>query len=459
MSALNFVAISPASVMSRTTRVSAPRASHVGIAALVAGAMAALSVAAGAAGQGPRNSLETRARTLMTQAPVVDGHNDLPWEMREKVGYDFDRRDIASPQPAMMTDIPRLRQGHVGGQFWSVYVPGDLQGDAAVSATLEQVDAVYEMARRYPAVFTIVQTADEMQQAMAAGRIGSLMGMEGGHSIDSSLGTLRMFRNLGVGYMTLTHNRNVPWADAASDTPKVQGLSAFGEEVVREMNRIGMLVDLSHVSPDTMADAIRVSQAPVIFSHSNARALCDVPRNVPDAILRQVAGNGGIVMATFVPGFVSQEVAGYSRRAQAQSQQLRSQFPNDAARQKVALDAWRRANPEPRATLAQVADHVDHIRKTAGIDHVGLGGDFDGITSVVQGLEDVSTYPALITELLRRGYSDEDVKKITSGNILRVMRHADAVAARLQKTRAPSLGTIEAMDRVTRRGQPVPPGR
>ena len=420
-------------------------------------AMARLGQPAPPTRAAPASPPDARVQALMTQAPVIDGHNDLPWEMREKVRYDFDQRDIAKPQPMMMTDIPRLRQGHVGGQFWSVYVPADLQGDAAVSATLEQVDAVHEMLRRYPSTFTLVRTADEMAQAMRAGRIGSIMGMEGGHSIDSSIATLRMFRRLGVGYLTLTHGRNVPWADSATDEPKLQGLSAFGEEIVREMNRLGMLVDLSHVSPDTMADAIRVSQAPVIFSHSNARAVCDVARNVPDDILRQLAKNGGIVMATFVPGFVAPEAAEYYRRATAENQRLRTQYPDDPAAQKKALDAWTAANPAPRATLAQVADHVDHIRKVAGIDHIGLGGDFDGITSVVQGLEDVGTYPALVAELLRRGYSDEDVKKITSGNILRVMRQAEAVAGRLQQTMAPSFRTIEGMDRVTRTGLPLTP--
>lgn len=425
---------------------------------LLAGLVTSCAVA-GVLAQSPAPTPEQRAQTLMTRAPVIDGHNDLPWEMREKVRYDFDARDIAKPQPVMMTDIPRLRQGHVGGQFWSVYVPADLQGDAAVSATLEQVDAVYEMLRRYPDTFQLVRSADQLQQAMQAGRIGSLMGMEGGHSIDSSLATLRMFHRLGVAYLTLTHSRNVPWADSATGDPVRQGLSAFGEEVIREMNRLGMLVDLSHVSPDTMADAIRVSSAPVIFSHSNARAVCDVPRNVPDDILRQVTANHGIVMVTFVPGFVSQEAANYSRRAQAQAQLLRSQYPNDAAGQQAALAAWRTANPEPRATIAQVADHIDHIRTVAGIDHVGLGGDFDGITSVVQGLEDVSTYPALVAELLRRGYTDEDVARITSGNILRVMRDAERVAADLQKTTTPSMRTIEQLDKVTRLGTPVAPAR
>ena len=342
-----------------------------------------------------------------------------------------------------MTDIPRLRAGRVGGQFWSVYVPVDLQGDAAVSATLEQIDAVHEMVRRYPSAFALARTAADVERAIAAGKVASMIGVEGGHSIDSSIATLRMLHRLGAGYMTLTHSKNVPWADSCSDTPKVQGLSPFGEEVVREMNRLGMLVDLSHVSPDTMADAIRVSQAPVIFSHSAARAVADSVRNVPDDILRQMPKNGGIVMVTFVPGFISPQTAEHSRRATAETERLRAQFPDDAAAQKKALDAWTAANPAPRATLTQVADHIDHIRKVAGIDHIGLGGDFDGITSVVQGLENVSTYPALMAELSKRGYSDDDIAKITSRNILRVMRAAEAVAARLQSTATPSIKTIE----------------
>ena len=405
------------------------------------------------------DALLARARAVMKHAPVIDGHNDLPWAMREQVRYDFDKFDIARSQPSLMTDIPRLRQGMVGGQFWSVYVPTTLQGDAAVSATLEQIDAVYEMARRYPSVFTLVRTAHEMEEAISGGRIGSLMGVEGGHSIDSSIATLRMLRRLGAGYMTLTHSTNVPWADSATDTAKLQGLSAFGEEIVREMNRLGMLVDLSHVSPDTMADALRVSQAPVIFSHSNARAVTDVTRNVPDEILAELAKNGGIVMVTFVPGFVAPESGPYSKRDTAESERLRALYPNDPARQNTELQAWTAANPAPKATLSQVADHIDHVRKVAGVDHIGFGGDFDGITSVVQGLEDVGTYPALVAELLRRGYSDEDVKKITSRNILRVMRAAEGVAARLQKTSTPSIKTIETVDRVTPRGQPVPPAR
>ena len=390
-------------------------------------------------------ALLERARTLMTETPLIDGHNDLPWAMREGAWYDFAKVDIGRAQPQLMTDIPRLKTGRVGAQFWSVYVPASLQGDTAVAATLEQVDAVHEMVRRYPETFALVRTADELERAFRSGRIASMMGMEGGHSIDSSLGTLRMFHRMGVGYMTLTHSANVPWADASTDAPALGGLSRFGEAVVHEMNRLGMLVDLSHVAPATMDDALRVSAAPVIFSHSSARALCDVPRNVPDDILARMPANGGVVMVTFVPGFISQEVANHSRRVQAQLQRLRTQHGNDEAAIRAALAEWRAANPEPRATLAQVADHIDHIRKVAGIDHIGLGGDFDGITSVPVGLEDVSTYPALVAELLRRGYSDEDVKKIIGGNLLRVMRAAEQVAATL-KAKPPSLATREALD-------------
>jgi membrane dipeptidase len=294
------------------------------------------------------------------------------------------------------------------------------------------------MVRRWPETFATARTAAEVERAFKNGRIASLIGMEGGHSIDSSLATLRMMHALGVGYMTLTHNGNVPWADAASDKPVLGGLSPFGEEVVREMNWLGMLVDLSHVSPDTMEDAIRVSEAPVIFSHSSAKALCNVPRNVPDNILQMLPKNGGVVMITFVPGFISQAVADHGTRLAEAQQSFRAQFPNNDAYVATAMERWRAENPEPRATLSQVADHIDHVRKVAGIDHIGLGGDFDGITTVVQGLEDVSKYPDLSAELIRRGYSDQDVKKILGLNVLRVMRTAEGVSARLRKTRGPS---------------------
>jgi len=294
------------------------------------------------------------------------------------------------------------------------------------------------MIERYPDTFEFARTGDDVRRIWSEGKVASLLGAEGGHSIGSSLGVLRMMARLGLRYMTLTHSRSTPWADAATDEPRLGGLSPFGETVVREMNWLGMLVDLSHVSPDTMKDVLQVSEAPIIFSHSSARALCDVPRNVPDDVLQMLPKNGGIVMITFVPGFISPEVAEHGRRVTAERERLAKQHPGDEAAVTTGLDAWRKANPEPRAILAQVADHVDHVRKVAGIDHIGLGSDFDGISSVIQGLEDVSTYPALTAELLRRGYSDDDVKKILGLNLLRVMRQAEQVAARLGKTRGAS---------------------
>ena len=413
---------------------------------LAVGALAARAVVIAQNPPAPDAKLLERARALHKQVALTDGHNDLPWAMRENVWYDFGKFDVRHAQPKLMTDVPRMREGGLGAQFWSVYVPGTLQGDKAVSATMEQIDAVYELLRRYPDVFEQARTADDVERIFKKGKIASLMGMEGGHSINSSLATLRMFSRLGVGYMTLTHNVTLPWADAANDTPKVGGLSKFGEEVVREMNRLGMLVDLSHVSPDTMEDALRVAQAPVIFSHSSARAICDVPRNVPDAILQQLPKNGGVVMVTFVPGFTSPEVAKWNTGETAQEQKLKAQMPNDEKAVTEALRQWREANPAPRATIAQVVDHIDYIKKVAGIDHIGLGGDFDGITSVVLGLEDVSKYPALTAELLRRGYSDDDVKKILGRNIQRVMREAERVAKKLQAERGPSLAKIEDLD-------------
>jgi membrane dipeptidase len=312
-----------------------------------------------------------------------------------------------------MTDFARLEAGGVGAQFWSVYVPSppkDTDPAAPVTQTLEQVDIVHRMVARYPDRLALALTAADIERSRKQGRIASLIGIEGGHSINSSLATLRMFHRLGARYMTLTHSLNTPWADSATDTPAHDGLSPFGEDVVREMNRLGMLVDLSHTSPATMADALRVATAPVIFSHSSARALTNVPRNVPDDILRQLPKNGGLVMVTFVPQFVSPAVAEWNARPAAD-----------------------RPATAPRATLAQVADHIEHIRTVAGIDHVGLGGDFDGITSVVLGLEDVSTYPALIAELLKRGWTDADVGKLTWHNLLRVMRAAERQATRMEK--------------------------
>jgi len=386
----------------------------------------------------------SRARALHRQALLIDGHNDYPWAVREHdPSRSLDTLDIRKPQPSIMTDIARLKEGGVGGQFWSVYVPVELQGQAAVTATLEQIDIVHRMVRKYPETFELALTADDVERIHKAGKIASMIGMEGGHSIDNSLADLRMFHKLGARYMTITHTSNTPWADSATDTPKSGGLSSFGEEVIKEMNWLGMLVDLSHVSPDTMEDAIRVSQVPVIFSHSDARALNDHPRNVPDTILQMLPKNGGVIMVTFVPGFVSPKVNAWNKLQTAEQDRLKAAFPNDAAAVKAGVDKWTAANPAPPATIAEVADHVDHIRKIAGVDHIGIGSDFDGITQTVQDLDNVSTYPRLTAELLRRGYSDEDVKKILGLNILRVMREAEKVSKRLQAERGPSTAVLK----------------
>jgi membrane dipeptidase len=394
-----------------------------------------------------QNDPLARARNLHRQVPLLDGHNDYPWALRElDPGRDLAKADISGSVPSLHTDVPRLRQGGLGAQFWSVYVPSSMQGREAVRATLEQIDIVHRMVRRWPETFATARTAAEVERIFRSRKIASLIGMEGGHSIDNSLATLRMMHTLGAGYMTLTHSANVPWADSATDKPVLGGLSKFGEEVVREMNWLGMLIDLSHVSPDTMEDAIRVSEAPVIFSHSSAKALCNVPRNVPDNVLQMLPKNGGVIMITFVPGFISQAVADHAAKLTEAQQSFRAQFPNNDAYVGTAMERWRAENPEPRATLSQVADHIDHVRKVAGIDHIGLGGDFDGISTVVEGLEDVSKYPDLTAELIRRGYTDQDIRKILGLNILRVMRAAEQVSTRLRKQRGPSAATIEQLD-------------
>src|SRR3954471_9038891 len=399
---------------------------------------AALTLAAFPSQQSNDRALTDHARALLKQTPLIDGHNDYPWALREKAQRDPSKLDISKPQPAVMTDIPRLRAGGVGAQFWSVYVPVELTGQTAVTATLEQIDLVHQMMRRYPETFELASTAEDVERIFKRGKIASLIGMEGGHSIANSQAALRMFNRLGARYMTLTHATNTAWADSATDTPHSGGLSPFGEEVVREMNWLGMLVDLSHVAPETMEDAIKVSRAPVIFSHSSARALTDVPRDVPDSVLQLLPTNGGVVMVTFVPGFLSPAVAAWNQLQTAEQTRLTQQFPADAARVTEGVKAWTAAHPAPRATIADAADHIDHIRQVAGIDHIGLGGDFDGIESVVLGLEDVSTYPALLAELLRRGYKDEDITKITGKNVLRVMRQAEKVSATLHRERGPS---------------------
>ena len=375
-----------------------------------------------------------RARRLLRDVPVIDGHNDYAEQVRERAAGDLNQFDISRPQPALMTDFARLAAGGVGGQFWSVYVPSPAPGTdaaAAVTQVLDQIDLVHRMLARWPDRLALALSADDIERIQHQCKIASLIGMEGGHSINSSLGALRMLYRLGARYMTLTHSLNVPWADSATDKPALNGLSPFGEEVIHEMNRLGMLIDLSHTSPATMAAVLRETTAPVIFSHSSARALTDVPRNVPDDILRLVPKNGGLVMVTFVPQFVSQQVADYNARETAERDRLTSAAGSTRDTVARGLDAWHAANPVPRATLSQVADHIDHIRQIAGIDHIGLGGDFDGITTVVQGLEDVSTYPALMAELLKRGYSDDDIRKIAARNLLRVFRGAEAVAGKV----------------------------
>ncbi|MFJ4914332.1 dipeptidase [Streptomyces sp. NPDC088726] len=388
-----------------------------------------------------------KAGELLAEYPVVDGHNDLPWALREQVNYDLDARDIATDQSAHLhTDIPRLRAGGVGAQFWSVYVRSDMAGEDAVSATLEQIDAVTELLARHPADLRRALTADDMEAARAEGRIASLMGAEGGHSINNSLGTLRALHTLGVRYMTLTHNDNIAWADSATDEPGVGGLSPFGHEVVREMNRTGMLVDLSHVAATTMRDALRTSTAPVMFSHSSARAICDHPRNIPDDVLAQLPANGGIAMATFVPKFVLPAAVAWTKAADENMRAQGLHHLDTTERGMKVHAAFEAANPRPMATVATIADHLDHMREAAGIDHIGIGGDYDGTAFLPEGLEDVAGYPNLIAELLGRGWSTADLAKLTWQNAVRVLRAAQDVSRELSARCGPSHATIEQLD-------------
>jgi membrane dipeptidase len=385
------------------------------------------------------------ARDLLSRYPIIDGHNDLPWALRQARAAGPELTDIAQRVEFTHTDLPRLAEGGVGGQFWSVFVPAELQGDAAVAATIEQVDLVRRLAARYPDRLELALTAAQAESITASERVACLIGAEGGHSIASSLPVLRALHELGVRYMTLTHNRNVPWADSATDEPAAGGLTPFGREVVREMQRLGMLVDLSHVAPATMADALDTAQAPVIFSHSSALALCDHPRNVPDDILARLHGNNGVCMITFVPAFVSQACRDWELGL---VQELRAQGldPRDPSSRRQAGPQWLAAHPRPAATLADVADHADHVREVAGIEHIGVGGDYDGVDQLPEGLADVSRYPALIAELRDRGWSDADCGALASGNILRVLRDAEAAAAEISATRPPSAARIEDLD-------------
>jgi membrane dipeptidase len=385
------------------------------------------------------------ARALLREFPVVDGHNDLPWALREQVRYDLDARDIATDQSAHLhTDLARLRAGGVGAQYWSVYVRSDLPD--AVPATLEQIDCVRQLIDRHPADLRAALSAADMEAARAEGRIASLMGAEGGHSIANSLATLRALYALGVRYMTLTHNDNNDWADSATDVPRVGGLSAFGRAVVREMNREGMLVDLSHVAATTMRDALDSTLAPVIFSHSSSRAVCDHPRNIPDDVLERLPANGGMAMVTFVPKFVLQAAVDWTAAA---DENMRAHGFHHLATTPDAMKvhrAFEEQRPRPVATVATVADHLDHMREVAGIDHLGIGGDYDGTAFTPDGLDDVSGYPNLIAELLDRGWSRSDLAKLTWQNAVRVLGAAEDVARDLQATRSPSNETIESLD-------------
>jgi len=376
-------------------------------------------------------------RQILHEVPLIDGHNALPWQYRKRTNdlsaIDL-ARDTSKLSPPVVTDIPRLRAGGVGAQFWSVYVPPIPLGPSAVQAVLEQIDVVHQMVARWPESFELALTAADIERIHRQGKIASLIGMEGGHSINNSLATLRMTYALGARYMTLTHTKNTDWADAAGDKPKHHGLTRLGEDVVREMNRLGMLVDLSHVTDETMRAALKITQAPVIFSHSSSWALCHSPRNVPDDVLEMTARNGGVVMVCFLPGYLTERARIAMAAAEAEKARLRKLYPENSARYNNALTAWRRKHPAFHvAGLSDVADHIDHVRKVAGIDHVGIGSDFDGFEGATEGLEDVSCYPALLAELMRRGYTREDIQKLAGLNFLRVFRKVEKVAARLQR--------------------------
>jgi membrane dipeptidase len=388
-----------------------------------------------------------RAKALHRAVPMIDTHNDLPEMIRERAQNDLARMDPERPLENIDTDLPRMKQGLVGGQFWSAYVPASFVDKGGATYALEQIDVIRRMVARSPSLGWATTAAD-IVRVHGQGKIASLIGIEGGYAIENSLANLRMFYELGVRYMTLTHGGNTAWADAATEEPKHGGLTKFGEEVVREMNRLGMMVDLSHVSDGTMRDAIRVSSAPVIFSHSSARALADHARNVPDDILKLITNNGGIVMVNIFPAFVNQTAARQAGGMLGKEREYIAAYPGDPKRASTEYLAWldkTMAEMEP-GTLGQVADHIDHIVKVAGIDHVGYGADFGSLTNHPKGLEDVSRYPYLTAELLRRGYDDEQVKRIIGGNFLRVMRQVEQVAARLRRERAPSTARIEDLD-------------
>lgn len=371
------------------------------------------------------------ALKLHYSALLVDGHNDLPWEMRTRGDGSFSNLDIARAQPRMHTDIPRLRKGGVGAQFWSAYVPASSGPKGkAVTQTLEQIDTIHRMIAAYPETFQFARTVDDILAARRDGKIASLIGVEGGHSIDNSLGVLRMLDKLGVRYMTLTHSSTLDWADSATDDPKSNGLSPFGEQVVAEMNRLGMFVDISHVSVDTMKHVLRITKAPVIASHSSAYSLCNHPRNVPDEVLRLVKENGGVVMVNFYSGFIVPEGAASGRTFRKAYAEMKKNI-SDEKKLSAAVDQWFRDNPVPRGSVHTVVDHIEHIIKVAGVDHVGLGSDFDGIGLTPEQLDDVSTYPVITQVLLDRGHTPEEIRKVLGGNLIRAMRQVEKVAAEL----------------------------
>ncbi len=397
---------------------------------------------------------------MLAATPLIDGHNDLPWELRERfkgrlsaidLSRDAARLPLAPGSVPLMTDIPRMRAGRIGGQFWSVWIPVEVKGPAAVEMTLEQIDLVKQMCARWPADLEMAYTAADVWRIHRDGRMACLIGVEGGHQIDDNLAVLRQYYALGARYMTLTHVTNTAWADSATDAPAHHGLTPFGRAVVREMNRLGMLIDLSHVSPDTMRAALQVSEAPLIFSHASARALDDHPRDVPDDVLRLVASNGGVVMVTFATSYVSEPRRRWSADRAAEQTRFSSPpygglYLGQPDRAKAALAAWDAAHPEPVVTLSQVADHIEHIAKVAGVDHVGIGSDFDGISETPVGLEGVDKYPALLAELMRRGWSDADLAKLAGGNILRVLAAAEAVGVRLRAARGAETATLTELD-------------
>jgi membrane dipeptidase len=402
------------------------------------------------AAQAPDPAL-AHARRLLQSTILVDGHNDLPWAIRtyKEAPRDVAAYDLRTPRTGM-TDLARLAEGLVGAQFWSIYIPGEIPDSGYARVQLEQFDIARRMIARYPDRLVLALGADDIVRAHRQKKIASLLGMEGGHALENSLGALRSYYALGARYMTLTHNVTLDWADAALDSARHDGLTPFGREVVREMNRLGMLVDLSHVSPAVMSNVLDVTEAPVIFSHSSARALVNHRRNVPDSILARLPANGGVDMVTFVPSFVSAATQAAEDQADSAAAAIGREVADTAERRRL-VQQFRDAHPLPHATLGDVADHIEHVRQVAGVDHVGLGSDFDGIDYGPDGLEDVSKFPALFAELIRRGWSDADLRKLAGENVLRALRQAEAVARRLQAQRAASTATIEQLDGGSRR--------